>query len=338
MRPNELCGARLLFERELRDGSLTPAELDVPAVRAAVAERRLPSLWRRRLQWLALRVGWRDHWRSIRPLLEARRAVLGAARAGGEPRLLIRVDEFPHARATEAPRYGTDAFARFDAILAEAGVPYLIAVPVRVVDSYMDPDASGSRPLDDDEWATLQRLHDRGVAIGLHHYDHRTRDPRRRRPSALAGLPAPELEGLIESAQLELIQHGLPRARVFVPPFNRFDPEQYPVLAARFDVVCGGPETVEVLGWQPTPAWRGDAVYLPSYPPLYRPAGRLLEAVERLVDRCVPLWSPITLHWSWEQDDGGQALRRLVGRIASLVRSWDEFLAAVDRSGRAETG
>jgi len=329
---DEMRGARLLFERELREGIIAPADLGVPAVRAVVSRQGLPSLWRRRLQWLRLRLGAADHWRAVRPLMRARRAVLGNARASGDPRLLIRVDEFPHARASEGSRYDTDAFARFDAVLAEAGVPYLIAVPGRVVDSYMDPVASGWRPLDDAEWSTLRGLHDRGVSIGLHHSDHRTRDPRRRRPSATAGLSAAELEELIEASQLELTQHDLPRARVFVPPFNRFDSEQYPVLAKCFDVVCGGPETVEILGWHPTPSWRGDAVYLPCYPPLYRPAAQLLAGIERLIEERIPLWSPVTLHWTWEQEDDGQALRRLARRIAPLARPWDEFLGAVDWS------
>ena len=35
--------------------------------------------------------------------------------------MLLRVDEFPHARVLDEPRYGLDAFERFHAVLAEAG-------------------------------------------------------------------------------------------------------------------------------------------------------------------------------------------------------------------------
>jgi hypothetical protein len=208
-------------------------------------------------------------------------------------------------------------------------VPYLIAVSPWVVRSYLDPGATGARPLEDEEWDALRRMRERGVTIGLHHRDHRTRDARPRHWSALAGLEGPELEELLESAEQALTDHGLPRASVFVPPFNRFDAAQYPLLAERFDVVCGGPETVAILGFHPSPSWQGGAVYLPSYSPLYGPAALVYDAVERLEREEIPLWAPVTLHWTWEQEDQGEALKRLAERVAPLARPWEEFLDVV---------
>jgi len=43
------------------------------------------------------------------------------------------------------------------------------------------------------------------------------------------------------------------RTRIFVPPFNRFSRSQYPILASRYEIVCGGPESVVEMGFEATP-------------------------------------------------------------------------------------
>jgi hypothetical protein len=73
------------------------------------------------------------------------------------------------------------------------------------------------------------------------------------------------LTDLLDRGMERLHDAGLD-ARVFVPPFNRFDPQQY-VLAERFDAVSGGPETVALFGFRRTPLWRGEAAYVPSASP-----------------------------------------------------------------------
>ena len=59
-----------------------------------------------------------------------------------------------------------------------------------------------------------------------------------------------------------LLAAGVGETRVFVPPFNRFDAAQYPVLAERFEIVCGGPESVALMGFHGGPLWRDGAVML----------------------------------------------------------------------------
>jgi hypothetical protein len=119
-----------------------------------------------------------------------------------------------------------------------------------------------------------------------------------------------------------------------VPPFNRFDASQYRALAERFEIICGGPESVALLGFHGGPLWRDGAVYLPCYAPLYADAKTVLPAVERLIDMAPGTWIPIVLHTSWEQDDDFQALARLAERIAPYTASWEELLADVERSAR----
>ena len=90
--------------------------------------------------------------------------------------------------------------------------------------------------------------------------------------------------------------------QVFVPPYNRFDASQYDVLSRRFKVVCGGPESIGRMGFQRTPQWRGESVYLPAYTPFYGHAAEVLPAVEHAIEACWGIWVPIVLHWGWEAD------------------------------------
>jgi peptidoglycan/xylan/chitin deacetylase (PgdA/CDA1 family) len=278
------------------------------------------------------RIGWeRD---VVEPLMAARRAALGEA-AAGEPRVLVRVDEFPHARAFDsAGRFGTEAFSRFHAVLAEAGVPYLLAITPRVSRDYLDPSVVERRDLDEAEVAQLHELQGDGVVFGLHGADHRTRDATPRRHSELCGLGAAETAERIDGARSACGALGL-ETPVFVPPFNRFDASQYPLLAERFEVICGGPESVRLLGFHRTPAWHGDAVYLPSYAPLYGRATEVAPEVERLAGLAAALWAPVTLHWGWEIEDDLAALRRLCATLSGRATDWRDFLDAVKGSRAA---
>jgi hypothetical protein len=263
----------------------------------------------------------------VRTFMRARRVVLGDG-AEGKPRLLVRVDEFPHFRAWDEPgRFGAGAFRRFHEILRSAGVPYLVATLPRVARSPLDPAATDERELDDSERATLEELRRDTVAFGLHGWCHRTRLSDSRRRSELAGLDCSELERLIERGREALAELGI-EAPVFVPPFNRFDAAQYPVLARNFEVVCGGPETVAALGFRKTPVSLSDSVYMPSYPPLYGRAAEILPALRRLVAQRAAVWVPIVLHWGWELEDDWGGLKRLVPELARYATDWGAFLTA----------
>ena len=328
MTDDERRSAHLLFSSELAGGALSAGDLDRPEVQRAVRSRRVPPGFLRAAQRLRLRRDRLGYLTDCVPAFaRARRAVLGE-RAAGPPRLLMRVDEFPHARAFDLPdRFGIRQFERFHALLRDAGVPYLLAVTPVLSHDYLDPNGSGGRPMSDDERELVQRVQGDGVTVALHGLDHRTRDPRPRRHSELAGLSRASLEERLDRASEPLAALGI-EPRVFVPPFNRFDRTQYEALAARFEVVCGGPETVALLGYHRTPLWRGDAVYLPSYAPLYARAGVVERGVQRLTAEEAALWVPVTLHWGWEADDGWSALERLAAAAAPYAADWDDFLEA----------
>src|SRR5512146_2714774 len=304
----------------------------MPGVTLDTHRRKAPSAPRRLLEALAMKRDWLGWEPSVvRPWLD-RDAGAPGNDPSGPPKVLLRVDEFPHARAFDpGGRFGADEFKRFHAVLAEAGIPYLLAITPRVSRDYLDPGVDESRPLDDSEIAVLRSLAAEGVAFGLHGLDHRTRHASPRRHSELCGLDAEALADRLDLARRAFDELGL-STPVFVPPSNRFDASQYPVLAERFDVVCGGPESVRLVGFSPTPVRWGGAVYLPSYPPLYGHAAEVAAGVERLAELEAALWAPATLHWGWELEDDFDSLRRLCRTLAGRTATWPEFLAAAASS------
>jgi peptidoglycan/xylan/chitin deacetylase (PgdA/CDA1 family) len=301
-------------------------------LRRALRSGRVPPFPVRVAQRVAMKAGVLDHERGVvRQRLALRRAALGDE-ALGPPRFLIRVDEFPHYLAGDEPgRFGLESSKEFHSVLASAGAPYLMAVVPRVTHRPLDPRATGSRPLAPDEIAFLGEMARERVDFGLHGYDHRTRYRSPRRRSELCGLSRAELEARIDSGLEELAAAGV-HPRVFVPPFNRFDAAHWEPLARRFDVICGGPETVTLLGYHPGPQWRGDAVYLPCYPPLYGSAAECLPVVRQMIERQVGLWLPIVLHPGWERGDRHAGLAALAREIQPYASSWGDFIAAVDKS------
>lgn len=325
--------ARLLFGPELESGSLADADLDHPEVQAAVRTAAIPSAPVRLSHRLALRRGRLSYEGTVTdPMVRARRELLGAE-AAGPPRVLVRVDEYPHWRAWQEPEVSDEAYLRFHEIMRAAGVPYLIAVVPRTSLRPDDPEDDVTRPLQDHQREMLERLRTQDVAFALHGLDHRTRYTSARRYTELGGLADGPLGHRLDAGVDILTQLDL-EPSVLVPPFNTFDASSWSTLAARFAVITGGPESVRTMGFQPTPTWRGDAVFLPSYAPLYAAAEAVRPAVERLRDAEAALWVPVVLHWGWERERGWRDLERLAEVLGQdgLARPWAEFLDAVATS------
>jgi peptidoglycan/xylan/chitin deacetylase (PgdA/CDA1 family) len=212
------------------------------------------------------------------------------------------------------------------------GTPYLLAVLPRVARDPLDPRGREDRAPTAAECEALERARSDGVELGLHGWNHRTRRRSERAHSELAGLGERELEALLDRGVEAFADLGLPPPRVFVPPFNRLDPRQYPLLAERFDVVGAGPESVRRVGWHRSPQWRADAVYLPAHPPLYGRAEEMVELIETLVERRWALWVPVVLHLSWEAADEWRGLVRWVEQVGRWAVPWATFFDAIEAS------
>ncbi len=281
-----------------------------------------------------MKLGWLDWERSwLAPLRKARKDVLGAA-AQAPPRFLVRVDEFPYYSSFDQPQ-DLEMSRRFHEVMANAGLPHLMSVLPQLTHAPLNVDSSGGRPLGDAEIELLEQMRRDGVVFAQHGTTHRTRFASPRRRSELCGLSSSDADALLERGRQHLLAAGVGETRVFVPPFNRFDAAQYKLLAERFQVICGGPESVALLGFHGGPLWRDGAVYLPCYAPLYADAKTILPAAERLIDLSPGTWIPIVLHTSWERGDDFHALARLAERIAPFTANWEELLVEVDRSAAA---
>lgn len=322
--------ADLARNASLHLGGADPASLPGRA-RRLLSGAPVPPAPVRAAQRVAMKLGRLDWERSwLAPLASLRRELLGPA-GEGPPRFLVRVDEFPYYTSFDRPG-DLDMSRRFHEVMAAAGLVHLMSALPQLTHDPLSPGAEGGRPLGEPERELFARMRRDGVTFAQHGTTHRTRHESPRRRSELCGLPESAADALLEDGRRRLQDAGVDGVRVFVPPFNRFDASQYELLARRFDVVCGGPESVALMGFHGGPLWRGDAVYLPCYAPLYADARTVLPAAERLIDAAPGTWVPIVLHTSWEQEDDFAALRRLAERIAPYAASWEELLAEVDRS------
>ncbi len=309
--------------------------LHLPGREAKAAPRvlrpaRVPPAPVRIAQHLAFKAGrmdWEERW--LAPLLSARAQ---AGFADGSPRFLVRVDEFPYSTAFDQPeRYGISAAKRFHDVMRNVGVAYLMAIVPQLTHAPLDPKDDGGRPLGPQEIELLERMRADGVSFAQHGTTHRSRYRSPRRRSELLGLSAAQAGAVVDRGRATLASLGID-PRVFVPPFNRFGAGQWRALSERYKVICGGPESIRLLGWQAGPLWRDGAVYLPCYPPLYGRAREMLSATRHLIERAPGTWIPIVLHLAWEADDGFSGLIELAEQIAPHATSWEDFIAAVDRS------
>ena len=91
-----------------------------------------------------------------------------------------------------------------------------------------------------------------------------------------------------------------------------------------------------LLGFHGTPLWRGDAVYLPAYPPLYDRSGPLLGGRARASPGARPgVWVPLALHLPWEADDGWATSSGWRPSWPRYAAPWGDFL---DGRGRVARG
>ena len=194
------------------------------------------------------------------------------------------------------------SFERFHEIMAGAGVPYLVAVLPRVSREPLSPTATGSRPLERRRGGDASPPGLRaGASFGLHGRDHRTRFGLSARPFRAVRADGRRDRASCSTTRLaELARHGI-RPDVFVPPYNRFDARQLEALARRFEVVCGGPESIGLMGFQRAPAVaRGDRVPALLCARVRDAPPRCSAAWNAWLEREGGLWVPVVLHWGWE--------------------------------------
>lgn len=235
---------------------------------------------------------------------------------GPRPRFLLRVDDFP--------RWDRDleGFRRFHRILREAGIRYLLGVIPHPAEDPGDPRGRAARAWRDEEAALLADIAP-DVEIALHGWTHRRREAAV--PAEIVGRAAGEMEAEVMEGLAVLKAAGF-SPRAYIPPFNAVDRPALAILARRFDLICGGPESVRWLGCLPGPCKVEGAWFLPSYPPAYGRASGIAPFVATVRIRPVPLLIPLTLHWAWEEADRFEAVRRLAEVLAGVTVSLSVWL------------
>jgi predicted deacetylase len=249
--------------------------------------------------------------------------VARGARAGGKPAVvLLRVDDYPHWSVD------TDRFWAFHERLSSERVPYLLAATPFVVTNPLRTDAP-ARPYNPAEWAQLARAVDVGeLEVALHGVTHRTRASRL--ASEFDGMSLADAREALARAWAFLEREGC-RPMAFVPPFNRLPPALWEALPPQCAVLCLGPESLRDAPLVAAAAQYGERRLVWSLPPFYGRAAEILAALERgdWLARAGAV-VPITLHWTWELQDGFAAVGRLARALAGHAVRWTPYATAPD--------
>lgn len=255
--------------------------------------------------------GW-THWSVLR------RAERADAPVDGTPRFVLRVDDYPRWDV------GPDAFTRFHAILRDASIRYLLgAIPMPSVNPRA-PERRGREWTGEERAALAEALPD--VDVALHGFTHRAGDGPV--PAEIVGRERADLAHEIDEGLRRLAAMGH-RADAYIPPFNAVDRAALAVLASRFAVVCGGPESVRWLGCVPGPCRVEGVWFVPSYPPAYGRAADVARFATAARRRRVPLLIPLTLHWAWEAGDDFDGVRRLADTLSGAAVTMDVWQAGI---------
>jgi diadenosine tetraphosphate (Ap4A) HIT family hydrolase len=226
--------------------------------------------------------------------------------------VLLRLDAFPGARA------GADRLDAAARLLRATGIPFLLTVLPRVPEAGDGTARRRHAAAEADRLDELRR--DPGVAFGAGGLDGRPLDQ----------LEPAALEAALDEADAVLARYGI-APDVLVAPGGRVHLRRFRALAERYTVICGGPGSVDHMGFHRTPLWRGDAVWMPTYAPLAGPPGEVARGLRSLAAREAALWLPAVLELADLDED---ALRDVAEALTGLARPWDEFLAAA-RAARA---
>lgn len=256
-----------------------------------------------------------DHRQVVRQQQRIRRLAglaLGVRSRPKPCRFLLRVDDFP------SPFAGIEEFPRFHRIAAEHGVPYLLAVTPFF-------GTTGQRgQLSSPAIDMLHVCAAEGAELALHGFSHRSRY--RNYASELLSLPAAALRAELQRADDYLSANHLETVG-FVAPYNAYDPLTYGVLADRFALICGGPESVVSLGYRTGPSFLMQSLYVPTYRGAYDVDANRLARFDRLIGEADSLTIPVTMHWANEVRDGFRGFRALCERLRGRTGTWSGLVS-----------
>ncbi|MBN1823149.1 MAG: glycosyltransferase [Endomicrobiales bacterium] len=232
------------------------------------------------------------------------------------PKYLVRVDDYPHWK------HPVEKFKEFHDIMKKNSVGYLLGVTPKPSLKPLEPGMRETRDLNEEEKKYLQKIGKEGVEFAMHGITHRS--VRYGDKTECAGRRREEFEEDVKAGLEALNGMGI-KPGVFIPPYNTFDFGSLGVLKKYFRLVCGGEESIRYVGYYWGLTDLKEMLYYPSYPPLYARAGDIARYLERKSD-VLSGRIPVTLHWTWELEDGFEGLKKLAGKMSGRTLRWETLL------------
>jgi hypothetical protein len=224
-----------------------------------------------------------------------------------EPKILVRVDDFPHHAID------SEKFVQFDKIMKKYEIPYLLGVTPFICKKPAELRKTQTRLLSKQEINYLKKivLKEKRVVLAQHGITHKT--IRRRPRSEFIGMDEKEFKSNLKKSIIYLKKFGF-SIGVFIPPFNTFDIRNIQILKKYFKIITGGPESIRVFGKLPIGNLDG-VLYIPSYPPLYLKAHQTKIPIPKEL-------ACLTIHWAWFNKEEIEAICK---KIKPYVVDWNNL-------------
>jgi len=240
----------------------------------------------------------------------------GIKETEGEPLFLIRIDDFPHWNKT------LNDFKKFHHIMEEFKTPYLLGVTPYLSLNRHNPFNTNFKILQPEEAETIKHPL---IEIAMHGLTHQTNNIRKN--MEFAGLKEKEVSTKIEKG-LEILRKSGITPRAFIPPFDEIDITSYGVISKYFRIITGGPASAKYLGYKVSPSFFKDAVYVPSYRPLYSTCQRAADFIKQHNIRR-PVILLIVIHWANEEKEEYYHLKELLKVIKGNIFNWNDLLKII---------
>lgn len=235
----------------------------------------------------------------------------------GNVRFFLRVDDFPR---WDIP---VKNFCKFDSILKDCEIQYCLGVTPCLAENPFNPESPIRSKLNRQEIDILLSIKHR-VDIALHGLTHKIISSKNY--SEFINLQPDEINNALFKG-LALLNELSIKPAIFIPPFNRIKSSAIPIISRYFEVLCGGPESLDYLGFRSSPSFIYGMIYLPSYPPAYGRAKDMYNFVKRLKQMQLPIIIPLTIHWAWEERDNFQAFEKLCKELIGWTISINKITA-----------
>jgi hypothetical protein len=235
-----------------------------------------------------------------------------------KPVCVIRVDDFPRWDLQFSD------YEKFHNILRNNKIPYLLGVTPHAALHPLEVDCTEFLNLEKDEIEFLKAAKQQSVTIAFHGYNHKTNGEAR---SEFDSIDQRAIEQKIENGLRYLKENIGVTTDIMIPPFNHFGRWTIPILGKYFRIICGGPETLPILGLAQSPSLLEDnIVYIPSYRPLYGRTAYINRFLKKFIKKQKYAFLPITIHWAWEENEGYKDLQEFCSLIQNFdVISWDNL-------------